>query len=160
YDFTMERDYFALTGEDRMTLYGATWPGGTVAQMLGRSRVTAGRPRKRRALSATELFMSKPTVAGESEPEYGDDGEEPEIYPTLALPPIYLLRTAGRCPECGRAMHVHTLGCHAWRPHDDPRPIEVFHFLHQIERVPEEVIAMLKAKCPGYTFDTTREGEK
>jgi hypothetical protein len=161
YDFAMERDFFALTGEDKMALYGAPWPGGTLAQMLGRSRVTAGLPPKRRVLSATELFMPK-LVKGE-EPEQdaaGDAEEEPEFYPTLALPPIYLLRTAEGCPECGRAMYVHTLGCHAFRPDDDPRPIEVFHFLHQIESVPEEVMDLLKAKCPGYTLDTTREGER
>lgn len=36
YDFGMERDYFALTGKDRVALYGAPWPGGTVGQMLHR----------------------------------------------------------------------------------------------------------------------------
>ena len=47
YGFEMERDYFKLTGEDRMALYGAAWPGGPIAHMLGRSRVTAGLPPKR-----------------------------------------------------------------------------------------------------------------
>ena len=46
YGFEMERDYFTLTGEDRIALYGTAWPGGTLAQMLGRSRVTAGLPPK------------------------------------------------------------------------------------------------------------------
>ena len=158
YGFEMEREYFALAGEDRMALYGAPWPGGPIAQMLGRSRVTVGLPPRRRALSATELLTPKPMTAGEPEPDDGEE-EEPEIYPTLALPPIYVLRTAERCPECGRAMHVHTLGCHAFRHDDDPYPIDEFHFLRQIECVPEEVTAMLKAGCPGYTLDTTRGGE-
>jgi hypothetical protein len=159
YGFEMERDYFALAGEDKMALYGSPWPGGPLAQMLGRSRVTAGLPPRRRPLSATELLTPKPMAAGEPEP--GNDGqdEEPGSYPELALPPVYVLRTAERCPECRRAMHVHTLGCHSFRHHDDPYPIDDFHFLRQIERVPEEVMSLLKAKCPGYTPDTTREGE-
>jgi hypothetical protein len=159
YGFEMERDYFKLSGEDRMALYGAAWPGGPVAHMLGRSRVTAGLPPRRRAISATELLMPKPMSAEEREPDYDEKDEEPEIYSTLALPPIYVLRTAERCPDCGRAMHVYTLGCHAFRHDDDPYPVNVFHFLRRIERVPEKLTAMLKAKCTGYTLDTTREGE-
>src|SRR5262249_51307118 len=90
YGFEMERHYFALTGEDRMALYGAAWPGGPIAKMLGRSRVTAGLPPRRRAHSATELLLPKPMSAERSDGNDDGEEEEPELYPTLALPPIYV----------------------------------------------------------------------
>ncbi len=49
YDFSYERDYFALEGEDEITFYGAAWPGGTAAEMLeiaGRSGNKASRLRE------------------------------------------------------------------------------------------------------------------
>ena len=76
------------------------------------------------------------------------------------LPPLYVLRTAEHCPECGEAMHVYTLGCAAFHDAEDSRPVDVFHFLRRIESVPEEVTALLKAKCPGYTLDREDEGRE
>ena len=163
YGFEMERDYFTLTGEDRIALYGTAWPGGTLAQMLGRSRVTAGLPPKPpgavgdRAVHAEAIRPG--TGIGHRRHRRGGRRGAGDV-PDAGLPPIYLLRTAGSCPECGDAMHVYTLGCHAFRPDDDPRPIDVFHFLRRIESVPEEVTKLLAARCPGYTPDRTREGEK
>jgi hypothetical protein len=77
-------------------------------------------------LTATELFMPRPDAQERVPVEggYGDD-DEPEIYPTLALPPLYLLRIAERCPECHQAMHVYALGCHAFRHDDGPDPVDV-----------------------------------
>jgi hypothetical protein len=82
----------------------------------------------------------------------GDDAGE-ACGPAMAFPPIYVLRTTARCPECGQALHVYTLGCAAYRDADDHRPTEVFHFLRLIESLPENVLALLAARCPGYEFD-------
>jgi hypothetical protein len=94
------------------------------------------------------------------EEAYDEDEEEAEeLGPSLAMPPLYVLRTAERCPECGRAMHVYTLGCAAFHDAEDSRPLEVFHFLSRIRSVPEAVLKLLKARCPGYDFDSPVEGE-
>jgi hypothetical protein len=34
YDFTYERGYFAMKGEERVAVYGAAWPCGDVATLL------------------------------------------------------------------------------------------------------------------------------
>jgi hypothetical protein len=88
--------------------------------------------------------------------KYDDD----EDYgPSLALPPLYVLRTAVRCPECGQAQHVYTLGCAAFHDAEDLRPVEQFHFLRRIGSVPAQVLALLKAKIPSYYLDHSEEGE-
>ena len=46
--------------------------------------------------------------------------EDEELGPSLAIPPLYVLRTAARCPECGKAKHVYTLGCAAFHDAEDP----------------------------------------
>ena len=51
-----------------------------------------------------------------------DDDEEEELGPSLAIPPLYLLLAAARCPECGQAMHVSTLGCAAFHDAEELRP--------------------------------------
>lgn len=81
-----------------------------------------------------------------------DDADE-DRWPPLAIPPLYLLRTAERCPECGTAMHVYTLGCDGFRHADDGRPVEAFHFLRAIRGLPGDVLALLKSRCPGYFLD-------
>lgn len=40
-----------------------------------------------------------------------DEQDDDEIGPSLAIPPLYVLRATERCPECGRALHVYALGC-------------------------------------------------
>jgi hypothetical protein len=88
-----------------------------------------------------------------------DDYEEEDYGPSLAYPPLYVLRTADRCPECGESQHVYTLGCTAYRDAEDGgEPIDQFHFLHHIRSVPEPVLALLKAKLPNYYPDQA-EGE-
>jgi hypothetical protein len=89
------------------------------------------------------------------EAEYEADVEQ-ALGPSLAIPPIYVLRAAVRCPECGEAIHVYTLGCTAFHDAEERYPIEDFHFLRLIRSVPEGVLKLLKAKCPGYFLD--REG--
>lgn len=84
--------------------------------------------------------------------EDGDEGEAAS-WPTLAIPPLYVLRTAESCPECGRAMHVYMLGCAAFRHADDSRPVDVFHFLRCIQSVPDRLMTRLKARCPGFYLD-------
>jgi hypothetical protein len=87
-----------------------------------------------------------------------EDYEDDELGPSLAIPPLYVLRTVAYCPKCRTAMHVHTLGCAAYHDAEDSRPLEDFHFLRQIESVPETVLTLLKAKCPGYYLDSERRG--
>lgn len=87
-----------------------------------------------------------------AEAEYLDEDEE-DLGPSFALPPLYVLRTAVRCPECGQAQHVYALGCTAFHDAQDRDPIEQFHFLSYVRSVPTEIAAMLKAKCPSYFLD-------
>jgi hypothetical protein len=89
-----------------------------------------------------------------------DDYEEEELGTSLAMPPLYLLLAAARCPECGQAMYVYTLGCAAFHDADDRFPIEQFHFLRLIRSVPEPVLDLLKAKCPSYYLDQEEGHER
>jgi hypothetical protein len=86
------------------------------------------------------------------EAKYAED-EELALGPSLAIPPLYVLRAAVRCPECGEVIHVYTLGCTAFVDAEERYPIEDFHFLRLIRKVPEDVLKLLKAKCPGYFLD-------
>ena len=88
-----------------------------------------------------------------------DDYDEEELGPSLAMPPLYVVRAADRCPECGQAMHVYTLGCAAFHDAEDRFPIEQFHLLRLIHNVPEPVLTLLKDRCTGYYPDHTEEGE-
>jgi hypothetical protein len=93
-----------------------------------------------------------------------DDGDEYEaddpLGPSLAMPPLYVLRIAARCPACGQAMHVYTIGCAAYHDAEDRRPIEDFHFLRRIAGVPDEVMELLKAKCTGFFLDEAEYSER
>lgn len=84
-----------------------------------------------------------------------DDGydEDGDLVPSVAIPPIYLLQAATRCTACGEFGRVYTIGCDAFRDRGDPEPIRDFHFLHFIEKIPEDVLALLTSRCPGYFFD-------
>jgi hypothetical protein len=88
-----------------------------------------------------------------------EDDEEEALGPSLAMPPLYVLRTADRCPDCGQAQHVYTLGCAAFHDAEDSRPVKDFHFLRSIRSVPEQVLTLLKDRCPNYYLDHTEEGE-
>jgi hypothetical protein len=76
------------------------------------------------------------------------------------MPPLYVLRSADYCPECGQATHVYTLGCAAFHDAEDSRPVEVFHFLRQIESVPPQLTKLLKARCPGYYLDRDERSDR
>jgi hypothetical protein len=82
-----------------------------------------------------------------------DEYEDDDLGPSLAIPPLYVLRVADSCSECRTAMHVYTLGCVAFHDAEDSRPVDVFHFLRLIRSVPQEVLDLLKQKCPGYFLD-------
>jgi hypothetical protein len=90
-----------------------------------------------------------------------DDDDDEELGPSMAIPPIYVLRTATYCPECGQALHVYTLGCVAYQDghFGSEEPIYDFHFLRQITSVPPSVLDLLKRKCPSYYLDHPEEGE-
>jgi hypothetical protein len=94
--------------------------------------------------------------AADDNDEYDDD----EDYgPSLAYPPLYVLRTADYCPKCHQVLRVYTLGCSAFRDAEDGGdPIEQFHFLRYIRSVPEPVLAMLRARLPGYYLDQPDSG--
>ena len=97
------------------------------------------------------------TKATEIDDEY-DEGQE--LGPSLALPPLYVLRAAAYCPECGQARHVYTLGCAAFHDAEDRCLIDAFHFLRRIESIPQSVLALLTAKLPGYYPDRIEARER
>jgi hypothetical protein len=82
-----------------------------------------------------------------------DDYEEEELGPSLAIPPLYLLRAASHCPGCGKVIPVYTLGCAAFQDAQEGGPADIFHFLRLIRSVPEPVLDLLKAKCPSFYLD-------
>jgi hypothetical protein len=89
-----------------------------------------------------------------------DDYDDEDDGPSLAIPPLYVLRTAVTCPECGQSQHAYALGCAAYQDAEDGgEPIDDFHFLSRIESVPEPVLALLTANAPRFTLDHTEEGE-
>ena len=67
--------------------------------------------------------------------------------------------TAYRCPECGQATYLYTLGCAAFHDAEGSIPIEQFHFLRRVTSLPETVLKLLKAKCPSYYLDDGEDGE-
>jgi hypothetical protein len=77
---------------------------------------------------------------------------------SLAMPPLYVLRTVERCPECGRPLQVYALGCAAFQNAEDDTPLEEFHFLHHVRGLPARVLAILSAQCRGYRLDETGAG--
>lgn len=85
--------------------------------------------------------------------------EDEELGPSLAMPPLYVVRSACYCPECGQATFVFMLGCAAYHDAEDLRPVEDFHFLRRVASVPRTVRRVLKGKCPSFTLDKTRPGE-
>lgn len=88
-----------------------------------------------------------------------DDYEEQELGPSLAIPPLYVVRTVARCPECCQAQQVYMLGCSTFHDAEELGPVDAFHFLRLIHSVPEPVLNLLKAKCPSYYLDQTEPQE-
>lgn len=91
----------------------------------------------------------------ELEEDYDEDEDDRPSH-SLAYPSIYVLRCAWSCPECRQAMYVYSLGCDAYRDRDfgsHEEPISDFHFLRQIESVPDELLKLLKKKCPSFYLD-------
>ncbi len=70
--------------------------------------------------------------------------DEDDIGPSMALPPVYVLRTVACCFECARAQHVYTLGSAASHDARDSIPIEAFHFLRRFSSLPAQVIDCLR----------------
>ena len=56
YDFSYERDYFALTPGDRVAAYGAPWPDDSLRPDRIAQSIAEEQPLQRRAISATELM--------------------------------------------------------------------------------------------------------
>jgi hypothetical protein len=89
-----------------------------------------------------------------------DDDAEEEPGPSLAYTPLYVMRTAARCPECDKALHVYALGCAAYRDAEDGgEPIDQFHFLQRIQSIPQQLLGLIRTKVPGYYLDHAEEGE-
>ena len=84
--------------------------------------------------------------------------EPPET--SLAIPPLYLLRTATHCPECREATHVYTLGCAGFHEAESFEPINAFFFLRQICSVPSSVLRAFKRECSGYYLDRARTASR
>jgi hypothetical protein len=94
-----------------------------------------------------------------NEPMHDDDEYEEALGPSLAMPPLYALRTAARCPACGEMLHVYALGCSAFHDAEDLRPVERFHFLRLTTSVPESLLTRLKRNCPSYYLDQEEQGD-
>ena len=83
--------------------------------------------------------------------ELADDlDEEEDLGPSLAMPPLYVLRTAERCPECGMANTSIPSAAPPSMRRRTPTRSKQFHFLRLIRSVPEVITAVLKKKCPSY----------
>jgi hypothetical protein len=78
---------------------------------------------------------------------------------SLAVPPLYVVRTVERCPECGEPMHVFALGCELFIEAGESTPSEEFYFLHHIRSLPDLLVAMLASRCRGYRFAQAAPGE-
>ncbi len=90
-----------------------------------------------------------------------DEGYEQErVGPSTAFPPLYVLRTADDCPECGQPQHVYTLGCAAFCDADWDAEVEDFFFLRVIRSLPEDVLKLVKARCPSYFLDSEEGWDK
>ena len=90
------------------------------------------------------------TDAELEEDEYPD---QEHMRPSLAFPPFHVLRTADRCPECGRAVHVYALGCTAFQDAGDRYVSRQFHFLTLLRSLPEALLSLLKTRCPSLYLD-------
>lgn len=77
---------------------------------------------------------------------------------SLAIPPIYVLRVAKSCSNCGARRDVYALGCAAFQDAEGGFSIEVFHFLSHVRKLPDPVLRLLKG-CAGYFPDHAAEGE-
>jgi hypothetical protein len=72
---------------------------------------------------------------------------------SLAVPPLYVLRAAERCPKCRQALHVFALGCDAFVDAEEHEAIEAFHLLTFVRHLPDRLLRILATKCTGYYFD-------
>lgn len=95
------------------------------------------------------------------ETESDDESDEDrELGPSLALPPLYVLRAVACCPECGQAQHVYTLGCAAFHDAEDRRPVDDFHILRRIESLPQPILSQLKTRLPSYHPDRIEKRQR
>lgn len=88
-----------------------------------------------------------------------DHHDDEPLGPSLAIPPLYVVRSACYCPECDQAQHVYMLGCVAFQDAEDLHPVEEFHFLRRVERIRPKLLALLEAKLPRFYPDRTEEDE-
>lgn len=96
---------------------------------------------------------------GRKRKETDDNYLEEDAALSLAIPPLYLLRAAERCPKCRQALHVFALGCTAFVDAEEREPIEAFHILTFVRRVPERALRLFATKCIGYYFDHSESDE-
>ena len=90
------------------------------------------------------------------------DGNAPHsTYPkSWAYPPLYLLRSADHCPECGQATFVYMLGCAAFHDAEDGEPIEDFHFLRGSAACPGVCSACSNANAPALPSTARRKARR
>jgi hypothetical protein len=87
-----------------------------------------------------------------------DEDDGGDFGPALARS-VSVLRTATRCPECGRPTRVYALGCDAYKDAEDREFLDQFHFLHHVKSLPAEFLLSLRTICPGYRLDTGARSE-
>jgi hypothetical protein len=78
---------------------------------------------------------------------------------TLAVPPLYVLRTIERCPRCGMAQNVYAFGGNGFYEAEDGFPTPVFRILCFVRSVPDQVLDLLKAHCPSLYLDHAEDRE-
>lgn len=79
-------------------------------------------------MPATDVWHAADYASDMTDDDVCDENGGPGS--SLAHRPLYVLRAATTCPKCGRAQHVHALGCESFvdaRDGDDG-PLEEFHF--------------------------------
>src|SRR4051794_9475893 len=79
--------------------------------------------------------------------------DDEELKPSLAIPPLYVLRGRQRCSACGWLTSVYALSCAAFRDGKRHATMEKFHILNFIGSIPKPILKMLEAKCHGYYTD-------
>ena len=85
-------------------------------------------------------------------------GDAEDTGPSLARS-LSVLRTATRCPECGRPTRVYALGCDSYKDAEYLEFLEQFHFLHHIRSLPADFLLQLRTICPGYRLDTGKDSK-
>ncbi|WP_152054204.1 hypothetical protein [Tautonia marina] len=82
-----------------------------------------------------------------------NDNEDEETGPSRAQPPLYVLRVPETCPNCGSATGVCTLAASGLYDASDGDFFDRFIVLTHAAEVPEQLLALLRARFPNWYPD-------